>query len=207
MSTWARSAARIGWVCADWWVTRALVGWAVVPGPQPIHGPRRPPRPVPVLHPRPRHQAHHRRRRRLRRRRHPDHPHPSPGTPHERGRGTLHRHPAPGMPRPPPDHQTTPPRRGAARIRSARQHPPPPPLAALLAAIEDDDDDAIRGDDKDRAFRAVFVGVVARSSSRCRALVVAVAGFVVMVAPDRGRALAPAGGVLSCRAPGGAANG
>jgi hypothetical protein len=34
--------------------------------------------------------------------------------------------------------------------------------ARLLAATDGDDDGAIHGDDVNRAFRAVFVGVVAR---------------------------------------------
>jgi hypothetical protein len=41
----------------------------------------------------------------------------------------------------------------------------------LLAAADDDDDGAIHGDGVNRAFRAAFVGVVARSSSRCQVLV------------------------------------
>jgi len=42
--------------------------------------------------------------------------------------------------------------------------------AAVLAA-DGDDDGAIHGDDVNRAFRAAFVGVVARWSSRCRVVV------------------------------------
>jgi hypothetical protein len=63
-------------------------------------------------------------------------------------------------------------RAGPARCLGQRAH-------SLLAAVEDDDDGVIQGDDENRAFRAVFVGVVARSSARWRALVVTVAGFVV----------------------------
>src|SRR5215207_4882555 len=46
----------------------------------------------------------------------------------------------------------------------------------VLAAVDGDDDGAIHGDDVNRAFRAVFVGVVARWSSRCRVVVGEVPG-------------------------------
>jgi len=50
-----------------------------------------------------------------------------------------------------------------------------PPLT-LLPAADDEDDDAIHGDDVNRAFRAAFVGVVARWSSRWRVVVGEVPG-------------------------------
>jgi len=46
----------------------------------------------------------------------------------------------------------------------------------VLAAADGDDDGAIHGDDVKRAFRAVFVGVVARWSARCRVAVGEVPG-------------------------------
>jgi hypothetical protein len=46
----------------------------------------------------------------------------------------------------------------------------------VLAAADGDDDGAIHGDDVNRAFRAAFVGVVARWSSRCRVVVGEVPG-------------------------------
>jgi len=48
--------------------------------------------------------------------------------------------------------------------------------AGVLAAADGDDDGAIHGDDVNRAFRAAFVGVVARWSSRCRVVVGEVPG-------------------------------
>jgi hypothetical protein len=46
----------------------------------------------------------------------------------------------------------------------------------LLAAADGDDDGAIHGDDVNRAYRAAFVGVVARWSSWCRVVVGEVPG-------------------------------
>ena len=78
-------------------------------GSQPVDGPRRSRRSVPVLDPRPGQQVHRIVRRGLRRRRQRN-PHPDPSAPGERDCGTLHRDTATGMPRPPSDHRTTPPR-------------------------------------------------------------------------------------------------
>ena len=77
----------------------------------------------------------------------------------------------------------------------------------LLPAPHGDDDGVVHGDDVNRTFRAVFVGVVARWSARRRAVVVELARVIVTVAPDRGRARAPRGPVLSRRAGAAAASG
>jgi hypothetical protein len=75
----------------------------------------------------------------------------------------------------------------AGMIKLTCSEPPPVPQvlgqlveepvhAVLLAAADGDDDGAIHGDDVNRAFRAAFVGVVARWSSRCRVVVGEVPG-------------------------------
>ena len=77
----------------------------------------------------------------------------------------------------------------------------------LLPAAHGDDDGAVQGDDVKRAFRAVFVVMVARWSSRCRVVVVELAGVIVTVAPGRGRARARQVPILSRWAGAAAASG
>jgi hypothetical protein len=79
--------------------------------------------------------------------------------------------------------------------------------AGLLPAAHGDDDGAVQGDDVKRTFRAVFVVMVARWSSRCRVVVVELAGVIVTVAPGCGRARARQVPILSRWAGAAAASG
>jgi hypothetical protein len=78
---------------------------------------------------------------------------------------------------------------------------------AVLPAAHNDDDGVVQGDDVIRTFLAVFVVMVARWSSRCRVVVVELAGVIVTVAPGREHARARQVPILSRWAGAAAASG
>lgn len=70
----------------------------------------------------------------------------------------------------------------------------------MLPATVGDDEGAVHDADANRTYRAWFVGMVARWSSRCRAWSSRCRTVVVAVAPDRARARTRGDLILSRRA-------